>query len=79
MGNGVGGHHEFETVNAGQEMVAHVPVPHGLLLGLGQPLPVLLVLERGMDNFDGLDKERGRAGGGIENVDKGRLLRGAGG
>ena len=62
MGDGIGGHEQLETEEAGQQMVFHEPRPQA-----GIPLLAELVL----DQFDDGIEKRPRAAGGIEDEDAG--------
>ena len=77
VGDGVGGHHQLEGVEAREEVLRHVVVPRGALLGVGEALLLPLGCEGAVDDVDDFDEEGGRAGGGVEDLDKG-FVRGDG-
>ena len=77
VGDGVGGHHQLEGVEAREEVLRHVVVPRGALLGVGEALLLPLGREGAVDDVDDFDEEGGGAGGGVEDLDEG-FVRGDG-
>ena len=73
----VGGHHQLEGVEAREQVLRHVVVPLGALLGLGEALLLPPGREGPVDDIDDFDEEGGGAGGGVEDLDEG-VFRGDG-
>ena len=73
VGDGVGGHHQLEGVEARKEVLGHVVVPRGALLGVGEALLPPLRREGAVDDVDHFDEEGGGTGGGVEDLDEGLI------
>ncbi len=70
VGDGVGGHHQLEGVEAQEEVLRHVGVPRSALLGVGEALLLPLRREGAVDDVDDFDEEGGCAGGGVEDLNE---------
>src|SRR5208282_1225349 len=67
VSDGIGGHQQFVTVEAREQVLRHVLVPRSFLLRVGETLLLPLSGESAVDDVDDLDKESRGACGGIKD------------